>query len=157
MAPPVRVRQPPTYPTVETPVVCEPEKYKKKWPSDKRQVLEPPSLCCHWGVSCMVVGTPHPGHPFTKSHPTDYEIARDIWGKTKKTDGWKMNVYKMKGFIVHPIVWEYLCGTLKVFKGFLNALIQPVKFHFILIQGWSSKWAWSWWLLSLFPPFRGKR
>ena len=44
----------------------------------------------------------------------------------------------MKGLIVHPIVWEHLCGILKVSRGFpkflmeyTNAFIQPIKFHFI--------------------------
>ena len=25
---------------------------------------------------CVVVGRPHPSHPFTSPHPTDYEIAQ---------------------------------------------------------------------------------
>jgi hypothetical protein len=40
-----------------------------------------------------------------------------VWEKT--TDGWtysgwKVNVCKMKGLIVRPVVWEHLCGIWKV-------------------------------------------
>ena len=75
---------------------------------------------CHWGVvnrGCVVMGIPHPKHPFTAPHPTVYETAR---ATRKKTYGrwifsrWKINAYKMKGLIVHSIVWENLCGILEV-------------------------------------------
>ena len=40
---------------------------------------------CEW--VCVVVGKPHPSHPFTEPHPTVYEIA---WADRKRTaNGWK--------------------------------------------------------------------
>ena len=62
---------------------------------------------------------------------------------------WKINVCKMKGLIVHPIVWEHLCGILKILIKFPKF---PLKFlqilNFISFQSWSSKGTWSWWPLS---------
>ena len=49
------------------------------------------------------------------SHPTVYKTVRAVWEKKFNGwnfGGWKINVCKMKGFIVHPIVWEHLCGIL---------------------------------------------
>jgi hypothetical protein len=40
---------------------------------------------CHWGVmngGCVVVGRPHPSHPFMESHLIIYEDARATWKKT---------------------------------------------------------------------------
>ena len=53
---------------------------------------------------CVVVGIPHPSHPFTEPHPMVYEIARASRKEKKPFDRLKINVYKMKGLIVHPIV-----------------------------------------------------
>ena len=47
--------------------------------------------------------------------------------------GWRINVFKMKGLIVHPVVREYLCGILKVPK-----VPNGVPLH------WSSQRTWSW-------------
>ena len=43
-----------------------------------------------------------------------YENARATQQKT--FDIWKINVCKMKGLIVHPVVWEHLCGILEVLE-----------------------------------------
>ena len=40
---------------------------------------------CHRGDvngGCVVVGKPHPSHPFTKLHPTVYKTARAVQKKT---------------------------------------------------------------------------
>ena len=66
---------------------------------------------CHQGVvyeGCLVVGTPHPSHPFTEPHPMVYEIARATWNLFLLTNE------ILKGSTVHPIAWEHLCGILKV-------------------------------------------
>ena len=34
---------------------------------------------------CVVVGKPHPSHPFTEPHPTVYKIARAVWKKKLST------------------------------------------------------------------------
>ena len=53
---------------------------------------------------------------------------------------WKINVCKMKGLIIHPVILEHLCGILKVSKiingvpllgSHTNALMQPHIFHYI--------------------------
>jgi hypothetical protein len=47
--------------------------------------------------------------------------------------------------------WE-----LKEFFGNLQILTQMLSYIFISFQGWSSKGAWSWWLVPLVQPFRGR-
>ena len=77
------------------------------------------SPTCHRGVvngACGFVGRPHPSHSFIAPHPTVYKIALsgtlEIFFYRWNYSGWKgFNVCKMKGFIVHPIVWEHLCGV----------------------------------------------
>ena len=60
----------------------------------------------------------------TTSKPSIHNApSHGLWncsGILKKTsDGWifsrwNLNVCKMKGLIFHPVVWEHLCGILKV-------------------------------------------
>ena len=77
------------------------------------------TLPCHWCVvneGCVVVSRSHPSRPFTQPHPMVYETAHVARKKT--SGGWNINVYKMEGLIVHLIVWEHLCGILRVPIGF---------------------------------------
>ena len=60
----------------------------------------------------------------TTSRPSIHNaLSCGLWnclGNPKQTSdewnfsGWTINVCKMKGLIVHPIVWEHWCGILKV-------------------------------------------
>ena len=49
---------------------------------------------CHWGDvngGCVVVGRPHPNHPFKKPHPMVYETA---WA-THEKNFWQMRFWQM--------------------------------------------------------------
>jgi hypothetical protein len=53
----------------------------------------------------------------SEPHPTVYETARAVWKKTFdewNCSRWKIDVCKLKGFIVHPFVWERLCGNIQM-------------------------------------------
>ena len=68
-----------------------------------------------------VVGKLHSSHLFKEPHPTVYETTRAT--RKQISNGWnvgrwKFKVCKVKGLIVHPMVWEHLCGILKVSIGF---------------------------------------
>ena len=78
----------------------------------------------HWGLLngvCGFMGRPHPSHPFMALHLMVYGIYRATWKKIKTSNKWnfsrwEIDVCKMKASIVHPVVWEHLCGILKVPK-----------------------------------------
>ena len=63
---------------------------------------------------CVVVGKPHPSHPCTKPHPAVYESARVVQKRLPMDENLG--------------TWETL---LEPSESHMNALIQPVKFHFI--------------------------
>ena len=55
------------------------------------------------------------GQTTSKPHPMVYKTTRAYWKKSSsvwKFGGWKIKVCMMKELIVHPTVWENLCGTL---------------------------------------------
>ena len=55
----------------------------------------------------MVMGIPHPEHPFTMPHPTVYKIARAARKKLMANEfsaDENLMFCRMKGLIVHSIV-----------------------------------------------------
>ena len=44
--------------------------------------------------------------------------SNKIFGLRWNFRWWETKVYKIKGLIVHPVVWEYLCGILEVLRRF---------------------------------------
>ena len=76
---------------------------------------------CEWRVCGRGQTTPKPFIPNTSSYS-----LRNCFGSPEKNfrqwnfSGWKMNVCKMKGLIIHPIIWKHLCGILKFFKLYMR-------------------------------------
>ena len=62
----------------------------------------------------MVVGIPHPSHPFTEPYPTVYETPWATWRKLPMDE--ILMFARWRGLIVHPIVCEHLGEILKVPK-----------------------------------------
>ena len=89
----------------------------------------PPS--CHSSavnVGCVVVGKPHPSHPFIEPHPTIYEISRAtriFFFLIDEILVDEKNVYKMQRLIIHPTVYEHLWGILRVPRGFPKFPMEP--------------------------------
>jgi hypothetical protein len=76
---------------------------------------------CHWDVvngGCMVVGRPHPSHPFTEPHPTVYENAQAIRKKT--SDGWKSMFVRWRDWLFIPLYERTCVGFWKFPKGSLS-------------------------------------
>ena len=115
---------------------------------------------CYWGAvneGCVVMGKPHPSHPFAEPHPTVYETALAYREKFRRMKFWRM---KKQGLQDEGVDYSSHCMRAFVWepsKSHTNALIQLLKFHFFSFQGWSWKGAWSWWLVPFFLPFRRKK
>ena len=79
----------------------------------REQPQAPPPIPCHRGVvneGCGFVSRPHPSHLFIVPQPTVHEISWATWNFFSdgwNFSGWKLNICKMKGLIVHPVVWKH--------------------------------------------------
>ena len=93
---------------------------------------------CHGGVvkgRCVVMGKPHPSHPFTKPHPTVYEPARTTQKNFQWMKFWQMKNQCLQAEGIHckshhmrAFVWDFE-GS----KGFPKF---PMEFSGGHLPGW---------------------
>jgi hypothetical protein len=108
------------------------------------RVFDPWNLDAKIG-KCGFVGRPHPSHLFTTPQNCSGNLKKTSDGKNFNI--WKTIVCKMKGLIVHPVVWEHLCAILKVPIRFIAFPMEypmefPMESHITLLWIWIMLCGW---------------